>query len=341
MVTIICFFILIILWGFKIDKKESYSKALSYESTLVIKGICSVEIIIGHIGLELSDKLILYPFRKAGVLIVGIFFFISGYGLMQSLIHKKNYLEHFIKKRLLIILIPVGIVCILSSVLFTILFQNEDKNIWSIIVQILSSINWFIWEIIIYYVLFGILYKKFNTIDATKLMFLSTVCIISICYVIGMDNPWYGSNLCFPLGIFVANNMEVFEKWNKKKGKLKTLVLVLLLFISIVLFYILPEHSIVGSLLGRNLAAVCFTLLVINVLSKLQIGNKLTKFLGDISFEVYLIHPLVISCLHSSIIYIKNDLIYAWLVIALSVLFGYLLKQIDQGIKSKYIKFNF
>lgn len=338
MISIICFFALIIIWGCKINKKESCSKALSYDCTLVIKGICSVEIMIGHIGLELSNELILYPFRKAGVLIVGMFFFISGYGLMHSLLHKNNYLDHFIKRRLLIILIPVGLVFIISSALFTTLTWNENKNFWNIFIQALSSINWFVWEIIVYYVLFGILYKKFDNKDATKLMFLITACIIIVCYFSGIDNPWYGSNLCFPLGIFVANNMEVFEKWNRKKSTLKTITLILVLFISIVLFYVLPEHSMVGSLIGRNLAAICFTLLVIKVLSKLEVGNKVTNFLGNISLEVFLIHPLVISCLHSSIIYIKSNLIYAWLVIVLSIFFGYLLKQADRGIKNKYIK---
>lgn len=337
MISIIIFFFLIIFWGCQIYKKGCYNKALSYESTTVIKGICSLEIMIGHIGLELSNELILYPFRKAGVLIVGMFFFLSGYGLMYSLKNKNNYLKQFIKKRLLIILLPVGLVCTISLVVHLILARNGTINFSDIFMQVVSSINWFVWEIIVYYLLFYLLFKKFSITIAQRMILLITIFLIFLCYICGMENPWYGSNLCFPLGILIANNQELFEKWSKKNKFIKTTFLICLLFISIVLFYILPDHNIIGSIIGRNIAAVCFTIFVIIILFKIKIGNKLTKYLGSISFEIFLIHPLVIYFFHSSIINIKSNLLYAWLVIIISLFLSCLIKQIDQRLKSNIL----
>lgn len=336
MFSVVIFFLLIVFWQCTVNKKECYNETLSYESTIAIKGICSLEIMIGHIGLELSNELILYPFRKAGVLIVGVFFFISGYGLMYSMKNKPNYLDYFIKKRFLNILIPVGIVLAFSTVLFIVSSFNDNKNIYDIFIQVICSINWFVWEIMLYYILFYFLFKRLKVSSAQMLIFLITIILIIACYIFKMDNPWYGSNLCFPLGIFVANNKESFDSWSIKRGIIKIGALTFFLTISIFMFYIFPDRSITGSILGRNLAAVCFTLLIVLILYNIKLGNRVTRFLGKVSFEIYLIHPLVIYFFHSSIINIKNNIYYSWIVIIVTIILSCLLNSIDQRLK-KYL----
>ena len=66
---------------------------------------------LGHIGIA-TQSVFLYANRKAGILFVGIFFMLSGYGLIYSLNNKPNYINNFLKKRMCRIFFPAYIVYI-------------------------------------------------------------------------------------------------------------------------------------------------------------------------------------------------------------------------------------
>ena len=57
---LIAFFILIFL-NLQIAEK-GYEDFLSYENTVALRGICAIEIVLGHIGIVLSKELLLFPF---------------------------------------------------------------------------------------------------------------------------------------------------------------------------------------------------------------------------------------------------------------------------------------
>ena len=89
--------IIILLWlalvfaGIKYIEIAKDSIAFSRDNSLALRGICSIEIMMGHLGIA-TNSAILYPNRKAGILFVGVFFALSGYGLMYSLQNKDNLL---------------------------------------------------------------------------------------------------------------------------------------------------------------------------------------------------------------------------------------------------------
>lgn len=88
---------------------------LSKSTTNALKGISAIEIMIGHLGIA-TGWMLLYPNRKAGILFVGLFFFISGYGLMFSYLRNKNYLKNFLIKKVVIIIVPAYLVYLLNGV---------------------------------------------------------------------------------------------------------------------------------------------------------------------------------------------------------------------------------
>lgn len=104
----------LLFYGSKIYGDEECKDPLSYEKTLALRGICAVEIVIGHIGV-VSKSPVLFLNRKAGILIVGLFFFLSGYGLMYSMQKKKNYMRRFIKCRIPKLLFPAIPVYVIYS----------------------------------------------------------------------------------------------------------------------------------------------------------------------------------------------------------------------------------
>lgn len=90
----------------------SGEQVLSRESSISIKGISAVAIMLGHLG-KITGFWFLYPFWKSALLFVGVFFMLSGYGLMYNYSNSSEYLNHFLKKRIVSILFPAYVVYIL------------------------------------------------------------------------------------------------------------------------------------------------------------------------------------------------------------------------------------
>lgn len=334
MLVIILLFIGIVIYKARIMNADYAKEALDYRNTLSIRGICAIEIVLGHIGIALPNQLLLFPFRKAGILIVGIFFFLSGYGLMYSLENKKDYLVGFLKKRITAILLPVFLVCIFTMLIYSIILDNNNSII-GLALNSIKSINWYVWEIFGCYILFYLAYKFAEKKTAFKIVVIICSLFICISYVTGLSNPWYGSTLCFPLGLWAMQNKEKFLEWSTVRWMRKAIVLGIILGISIILFFILPGRSIIGAIVSRNIASLSFCCLAVILLRKVKLGNRISSFLGEISFEIYLIHPVIIYFFHSSQVYIENDIVYTIVTIMTSILLAALLRQNVHKIKSK------
>lgn len=86
MIIILVMWLALVGYGISLNKPND---PFGREQFLALRGISAIEIMIGHIGLA-TDSVILYPNRKAGILFVGIFFLLSGYGMAYSTEHKPN-----------------------------------------------------------------------------------------------------------------------------------------------------------------------------------------------------------------------------------------------------------
>ena len=154
---LIAWFLLIIIGMQKTDR--TVKEVLQIEQVNVLKGICAVEILIGHIGLQ-TNALVLYANRKAGILFVGVFLFLSGYGLMYSRDNKYGYMDGFIIKKSVHILLPAYFIYFLMQ-FAEVLLEQDLSILWNIIDihNFIVSNNWFVWEILVLYVMFGILFR--------------------------------------------------------------------------------------------------------------------------------------------------------------------------------------
>lgn len=105
MTVVLFLWLILIAIGIR-HNKNSESDVLCQGNAMALRGICAIEIMMGHLEVE-TGSVVLYPNRKAGILFVGIFLALSGYGLMYSVSNKVNYLRHFFLRRLLIrLLLP-------------------------------------------------------------------------------------------------------------------------------------------------------------------------------------------------------------------------------------------
>ena len=102
MTVILILYFLLILHGMKPrDKNDDY---LDKESTNNIKGIFAIMILLSHFrGYVNIDPTSLYDrfISLIGQLMVAMFLFYSGYGIMESIKNKKDYMKSFLKNRFL------------------------------------------------------------------------------------------------------------------------------------------------------------------------------------------------------------------------------------------------
>ena len=93
-------------------------------------------------------------------------------------------------------------------------------------------------------------------------------------------------------------------------------------------------YGIVG-----NLCTMVFVVYFLLLTNKLNFSNKYLDFLGDISFEIYMIHGLVMHYLGKFFVSSPvNDVIYMVVVLLVSIIFAYLIKQLIIVIEKKLIK---
>lgn len=174
-----------------IGKKKEVSSALDISNARALRGFSAIEIMLGHIGIS-TGNIIQYPNRKAGILFVGIFFMISGYGLAYGYSNKKAYLKTFFRRRYSAILIPSIIVIAIEAL------YSRDISI-SFIFE--KSARWYITELLILYLVFFVSYRLCKEKGWIVVAAIS-MALILIAYAMGLSNPWYGSTLCFSQGMF-------------------------------------------------------------------------------------------------------------------------------------------
>ena len=91
----------------------------------------------------------------------------------------------------------------------------------------------------------------------------------------------------------------------------------IVLICSVVGFVVLGTGSMIGNPVCRNLAAMSFCVLIIVILNRYEIGNRISYRLGKCSYELFLIHFFVMSVLVQ--FHIASSVILGLLTIVLSV----------------------
>ena len=183
------------------------------------------------------------------------------------------------------------------------------------------------------YVLFWLLYRNLKIRTANIATSVVCICFVVACYFGGAGNTWYGSTLCFPLGIlFCCHEAEVLSLI-KRKYILFLAVSFIMTGIGIFLFFI-NEHSLVSNVIGRSVASLSFCICVFTVLLKVKIGNRITNWVGKMSYELFLIHEIFVF----QDKFDMNVLLYSVCAFAFSVFFGYILHKCDEKIFLKIIK---
>ena len=309
---------------------------LSNKSTKSLKGLLALLIIFHHISQKITAGENFSNFEYMGRYVVALFFFLSGYGLYFQYSNNETYMENFLKKRLVRIFIPffvfIVIYVIYRATLGEVVNVDFFLSFWKDHSNIIYN-GWFINSIIVLYVIFYVSFvNKDSKISEYKLVFLTLVYIFWKAYQDHGD--WeYVSIMAFLLGVFWMKNRVYIDKFLEKN------YFIFLVSFSI-LMYVFRHYEVIMKNIGitnkyvyygivGNLCTMIFVVYFLLLANKLNFSNKYLDFLGDISFEIYMIHGLVMHYLGKFFVSSGvNDVLYTIVVLFVSIVSAYYIKKL-------------
>ncbi|MDO5573754.1 MAG: acyltransferase [bacterium] len=336
-------FFIIVFWGVKLAPKGEFAEdVLSKERGNVLRGVFILGIMLHHLSQRTDNGKLFWIFLYVGSLAVGIYLFLSGYGLMkQYQLRGEAYLSSFLVKRMSKILIPYLIANIVYIIGYTLLGKKIK------LMEVLKSFttgdpyvlfSWYMISIFFFYLEFYLVHrfcKKKLLIVILDMIFLAGY--VAVCAKINTGAWWYNTSIVFFMGKLWAENEEAIMKF-LKKGYLVKLILSFVLSIGLYILSLEYEYGSAANIAWMWIDTGIFIVFVIMLNMKLIFSNKLLVFWGHISFEVFLYHGFMVTLFKTRGFRVTNDVLMSLGVIIGGTLLGFLFSKGDQLILKKLIK---
>lgn len=309
----ICIYIILLITLYKKRNLKRPLKSFSIENTKLLKGLLAISVILHHFSRSIEKDMLnpLNLFTDVGVIMVGGFLFISGYGLIDS--YQKNkafYLHSFLQRRLKKIIVPFFI----SIIIFQILQYSltSQINILTICNDLskgetthLLPNSWYIFMIIYIYISYYLIMKrKMQLSKKIVLILLSTLLYTYTIYSLNWEAYWYLSTPLFLLGIIYKRIEKSINQFFNEKIWIVYTIIILVAFLSYPLSPIFRSISL--------------SIFLIVPFLQFTFSSRALSFIGKISYEMYLLHGVVFYAFRNEELYITNNYIY--LIISISVL---------------------
>lgn len=286
-------------YGIKYDgSKTSFDGYLSRNQTDSIKGIFILVVFLSHANgyiarsgyayNTLGDNLFTLFFSLIGQLMVVMFLFYSGYGVMESIKKKgSEYVCKIPRRRVLNTLLNFDVVVFLFLIADLLIGKNVTVTqfLLSLIAWFsIGNSTWFIFVIILCYISTWIIASLFPTlIDKHRLGGIMMVLLSVIAIVLAFYKPswWYDTILAYPAGVVYSEYKEQIEHIVKKRYFLwlfSTTVLLMLLYMT--------PYGLRG--FKTNFVGIAFALWIVLLTMKINIGNRFLSWCGAQLFPMYI-----------------------------------------------------
>lgn len=328
-ITVFLILSILILISFR---KTVEDKPFSILQTNQMKGLAILIVIVHHVSLYLGSTGYLSLLHHLGFPSVAIFLILSGYGIFLSL--EKKGLNNFFSKRVMRIYIPFVLAMTTKILIFDYFILNNRSNIGSSLLNIflapatLDMNMWFIVYILFWYCITYLIFSL-NKSHKSKIFYLFLTGIIVA--ISQAPETWINNSFSFPLGCWMgANSKRIIGKveilLSGKKPTFSGIVVyaknhfinsleTFALYISFVLvclhlwvwvkygsanetlandnIYAPIVNVIAHDIIGIVLAGLMIGSIIL--LGKLKIRSTFLSFLGENSFELYLVHGTLLS----------------------------------------------
>lgn len=290
------------IWKSKIVSIDN-AQFMSKNTTDTLKALCAIVVVMVHFPTAYQNTL-QDAVGSFAYVAVTFFFLFSAFGMQWSLSNRPNYLKHFWKRRLVALLLPP----ILINIIFCVI---QSLNMGSFQIDTLTYVNNYVVVLLEYCLLFYVVmaFCKYRRVKSSKWAFvlMSAAILISslLLYFLTISpvdgrhgSMWCVERLGLIWGLLIFAFFAMIKKW---MGKYTISKLCLFSIVSIILgiLYIKGCKNVFfwGEYLLRASLGLSLVITVLLLVRRLEIGNKITRFLGSISYEIYLSHGFVMSVL--------------------------------------------
>lgn len=291
MLTFILMILLVIFLGYLLIVRDERGKCNAFfdlDSTTTMRGFWCLMIMLVHVpGLHQNPvQDALGSFAYIGVT---FFFMTSSYGLMLAVKkHPNTALEGFWKRRLLKLLLPILVV---NLVTFALDAMFGHCSFWTLL-----RVAGFVKQLLVFYLIFWAVFRipsPWLTREKRERILCASVALFSFIIYL-MDGfgvlEWPTEAFGFLYGILLARHAERFAEKASTKWLLKcTFCCVAALLLG--MFYLeIKQVPFFGDYITKILLGACLLTFALLVTVGYPIGNKIGRFLGGISYEIYLMH---------------------------------------------------
>lgn len=266
------------------------------------------------------------------------FFFFSGYGVQYNYMRfGEDYTKSFPKKRFATLVLPylflIGIYWLYN---YTADRTYGIKNIvdsFAVGVPMVTS-SWYIVVAMLFYCFYYLemrLFKEKHHLIIWANLILNIVWVF-IVKLLGWGYWWYACTLALTIGVFWATYEKQLFSFIQKHFRLVSLVVV------IVGLFVCVLYKTYEKMLFEQFLNVSFILVVLLYSMKFEIHSRVLSFLSTISFEIYVIHGLVMGLLLRTGVVMNSSYLFIPLVLLLSVLAAFLLHKLFQLVKVLFLR---
>lgn len=281
---------LLILSSFGLGK--TIKNPLSREVTSSVNGFFLITVFLSHFmqycnSYPLSTFDQIHPARYLGQLIVVMFLFYSGYGIMESIRNKPDYMTGFIQKRILPTYLDFWVAIILYFVIY-IFYQGIPTFKFTLYGflgwESFGNSNWYI------FVILGLYFCSFLSFRFTKNRWLGLILIWGLSFILLVllkhykANYWISTIFAYPFGMTFS---EVYHKWFSKKTTTKLWKKILLLGGITVLFCLVYPIRY-KSVLVFELLSILFALVWVVFTHLWKTYSPLYSWIGKNLFPFYI-----------------------------------------------------
>lgn len=285
-------------------------------------------ILLSHLSYTTGEPALLFIIaNKIATSVVALYFFTSGYGLMQSALSGggvgslSSRLWRLFKPLLYIGLLYFGICYILgrpiSSYWLSDLYHHGATPIPNI------------WFAIVLHALYTAFWLSFRYIEPRRWIGIVALLILSIgciawCYLMNYERAWWVTTLGFWGGVLYARyEHSIYSLLRHWWGMLVGLIFVGLIVYSRVELALTLTYIVIPMVIIALLNRIGYTHWI-KYSSPTSTLRRVLNYLSSISYELYLIHGIIIALLHS----IGPPYIYSIAVLIVSVVSADLLHRL-------------
>ena len=297
-----------------------------------VRAILALIIVLGHFSF--FGVGFLTSLRNLAPPAVAVFLFISGYGLTRSF-KKKGvvYLDSFFRKRVVKILLPAVLVTGLHLLLCGGSGTGPMERLRLVVTNGSTFLPhyWFVWTILFNYLLFWACYKLLRGHAANLAILAGVIVFTLVTALAGFDRCWWICSLAFPTGVFFAEyEKAIFTFCGKKEAYYWLTIIILAL-------------AFAACYLTRNpiIWTVCYVFIPIMgalIIARIPLDRLrllFLRFVGMISYEIYLIHISAMSFLRGDRIYLSSDLLFVVITLCLTTGIAYGIHSLGHTITPK------